>query len=68
MNGHWYCSFCNDIKFLSAPAGGEEKTACKCPDCHNRSVVWVSHERILREGLTVEQAREEFQKIREAIQ
>lgn len=44
MSGHWFCSCCNDVKFLRAPDNqASDKIVEHCPDCHNRSLNWILH-------------------------
>jgi hypothetical protein len=69
VSGHWYCSYCNDIKFLPAPANTAESEAVeRCLDCKNNSLVWVTHASSLRGRVTVERANELFQQVKEAAQ
>lgn len=37
-SGHYFCSFCNDVKFVRFTERYEV-----CPDCHHRSMTWVTH-------------------------
>ena len=44
MNGHWFCSFCNDVVNIRKPVGRwDEKRGQPCPVCRNNSADWVKH-------------------------
>lgn len=69
MKGHWYCSCCNDVKFLPAPAGESTETE-RCPDCRNNSLVWVHHVAPRRrpQCVSAEVAAEQFGLLKRQIQ
>ena len=67
-NGHWYCSCCNDIKFLPPPAKGSRNDVERCLDCKNNSVMWVPNGRALPGRVSAADAAEMFGEIRKAIQ
>ena len=64
MNGHWYCSFCNDVKFVPAPALEEEGDAERCPDCHNAALKFVPHVKSLRGRVSAARAAELFAQLK----
>ena len=42
-NGHWYCSFCNDVVNIRKPAGRwDTRKGEICPVCHNSSADWIA--------------------------
>lgn len=64
-NGHWFCTHCNDVKFLHSPREGEEMT--KCPDCKNNSCKWVKRIPNKRVFVTSEQGAAMFGAMRAAV-
>jgi hypothetical protein len=44
LSGHWFCSFCNDVKFIHAPTDKSVSDIVEtCLDCRNNSLKWVKH-------------------------
>jgi hypothetical protein len=42
MQGHWYCSFCNDVVNLRKPYGRWDlKRGEQCPVCRHHSADWI---------------------------
>ena len=67
MKGHWFCSYCNDVKFLPHPAADSLNDVERCLDCKNNSLTWVPAVEIRRGKVSLEQAAEEFKKIKDSI-
>jgi len=63
MSGHWYCSFCNDVVTMVAPARWDARRGVKCPVCHHASADWVKHD----ETLSPERAKMLFEQMKEAV-
>jgi hypothetical protein len=66
-SGHWFCSYCNDVKFLPRPASVEEDDAERCLDCKNNSLRWVKHIASRRGRVSALEAESLFREMREAI-
>lgn len=42
MNGHWFCSYCNEVQFSDAPVGRwDSKKGEACPTCRHNSMDWI---------------------------
>ncbi len=64
IQGHWYCSYCNDVVNIQKPVGRyDAKQGVRCPDCGHNSANWVPARVGVEPGQT---AAELFQKLREA--
>lgn len=60
--GHYFCSCCNDVKFMHFTERYEV-----CPDCHNHSCVWVPDKKTIVASMTPEQAAQQFQQLKESL-
>lgn len=67
--GHWYCSFCQDIQpNLRKPMGRwDSNRGVQCPTCRNMSADWVGDAKPKPAPLSPEHGKELFGKIYEEI-
>ena len=60
MNGHWFCSHCNDVVSMPAPAGRWDSLEdVFCTTCRHYTAFWVKHIPS-RSGVTPERAGQLF--------
>ena len=60
MSGHWFCSTCNDIVTMHAPAGRWDSLRdVLCPVCHHETAFWVK-DIPTRSTVSPERARQLF--------
>ena len=64
MNGHWFCSTCNDIVTMHAPEGRWDSLRdVLCPVCHHETALWVK-DIPTRSTVTPERASQLFGEMR----
>ena len=64
-DGHWFCSFCDDIKFLPAPAADSKNDVERCLDCKNNSLYWIPAKD--KRPMSPERAAILFHQMKEAV-
>jgi hypothetical protein len=67
-SGHWFCSFCDDVKFYPAPADVNADVMDECLTCRNKSLKWVKHVLSRRGKVSAMEAETLFQTMREGVQ
>ena len=66
-SGHWFCSCCNDVKFIPRPADVNADVVDECLDCKNNSLKWVKHIPTRRGSVSAYAAVTLFRNLREAV-
>jgi len=70
IQGHWYCSFCNDVVNIRKPIGRwDDKRGVPCPVCRNRSADWVGDTRKPAKPASVSPSRGEelFEELKQNV-
>jgi len=70
MNGHWFCSACEDVAFLPAPVGRwDPKHGVQCAVCHMPTVDWIpdTPPKTKPAMVSPEVGKKLFEKMKEAV-